>query len=80
MQQGFEKALHKDFKKVLEAVVAKAKDGDMRAAKILMDRVVPVSKAADLDAMKSGKLAININVGEMKDPHIETTYEEIEDA
>ena len=82
MQEGFEKALQKDFKKVLEAVVQKAKDGDMRAAKMLMDRVVPVSKAIDLDALRSGGLAINIAVGKMEDQRedIETTYEEIKDA
>jgi hypothetical protein len=68
MQEGFEVALEKDFKKVLRTVIDKAIDGDMVAAKMLLDRVVPTSKAIDLDDLaKSKGLTISINVGSLED-------------
>lgn len=68
MQQGFEEALQKDFHKVLRTVVDKAIDGDMTAAKMLLDRVVPTSKAIDLDDLaKSKGLTISINVGSLEE-------------
>ena len=82
MQHNFEKALQRDFQGVLKAVVKKAKEGDMRAAKILFDRVVPVSKAVDLSAMDKKGLQINITVGDMEKPTtveaVEANFEEVE--
>jgi hypothetical protein len=71
MQQGFEESLEKDFPNVVKTVIAAAKKGDMKAAKMLFDRVIPVSKAVDLNQLGKAGISISINVGEMdKDnPH-----------
>lgn len=37
----------KEFPKIVKAVVAKAKEGDMKAAKMIMDRVIPARKAIE---------------------------------
>ena len=40
--------------------------GDMAAAKLLLDRVLPTTKAIDLDQLENSKgLTISINVGEL---------------
>ena len=83
MQEGFEKALVEKFPKVVEIVLEQALKGDMKAAKMLFDRVVPVSKAIDLDSLGKQGISISINVGEMdKDnPHgiIDGDCEVVED-
>jgi hypothetical protein len=83
MQQGFEATLQRDFPKLVEIVLEKALKGDMKAVKILFDRVIPVSKAVDLDSLGKAGISISINVGEMdKDnPHgiIEGSCEVVED-
>jgi hypothetical protein len=66
IREGFEERLEKDGMKVIDAVVAKAIDGDMQAAKLLLDRILPTTKAIDLDALENSKgLTISINVGEL---------------
>src|SRR5512139_2068769 len=81
MQEGFEKELQRDFKKVLRTVIDKAIDGDMTAAKMLLDRVVPTSKAIDLDDLAKGKgFSININVGSLEEAKAITVEGDIEDA
>ena len=83
MQLGFEKALVKKFPKVVEIVLDRALQGDMKAAKMLFDRVVPVSKAIDLDSLGKQGISISIHVGEMdlKNPHgiIDGDYEVVEE-
>lgn len=79
IKEGFEKKLEKDFKRVLDTVVSKAIEGDMTAAKLLFDRVVPIQKSIDgVEAAKNKGLTISINVGELtKQPiAIEAEYEE----
>tara|TARA_R110000796_G_scaffold15689_4_gene49865 strand:- start:86 stop:526 length:441 start_codon:yes stop_codon:yes gene_type:complete len=40
--------------------------GDMQAAKLLLDRILPTTKAIDLDQLENSKgLTISINVGEL---------------
>lgn len=73
MQVLFEKRLGSDFEEVLKTVVQAAKDGDMVAARMLFDRVVPVSKAVDLDDLSKSKgISIEINVGQLEahDPKV----------
>ena len=65
MHEGFEESMAKDFIKVIEVVVNQAKAGDMKAAKMLFDRVIPVSKAVDLESLGKKGISITINVGEM---------------
>lgn len=55
MKNGFEEELEKEFHAVLKAVITKAKEGDMTAAKMLIDRAVPVTKAVDINANDLGK-------------------------
>lgn len=37
----------REFPKIVKAVVQKAKEGDMQAAKMIMDRVIPARKAIE---------------------------------
>ena len=71
MHEGFEASMAKKFKKVVDVVIAQALTGDMKAAKMLFDRVIPVSKAVDLDSLGKKGVSISVYVGEMdKDnPH-----------
>lgn len=79
LKGNFEDLLQKKGQKLFEAVVDKAIDGDMTAAKLVLDRILPTSKAIDLsDLEKSKGLSIQINVGSMKQP--ETIDAEIVDA
>ena len=64
MANHFEKVMEKDFKYVLKNTVEKALDGDMSATKMLMDRVIPVGKAIDLNDNK-GTPKISINIGSL---------------
>jgi hypothetical protein len=64
MSNHFEKVMAKDFKYILKNTVEKALDGDMSATKMLMDRVIPVGKAVDLNDNK-GTPAISINIGSL---------------
>jgi len=58
----FEDLLHTEGEKVFMAVVEKAKDGDMTAAKLLLDRILPVTKAVDINAGEVAKGGITINI------------------
>jgi len=63
MKDGFEQKLMTEGYKVFDAVVQKAIEGDMTAAKMIMDRIVPVTKAVDLNAndlAKTGGVTIHI--------------------
>ena len=71
MQAQFERKLKSEFKGVLETVVREAKGGDMTAAKMIFDRVVPVSKAVDLlDLERTKGISVNINMGALEMPKI----------
>ena len=83
MKEGFENLLEKEGKAVFMAVVEKAKDGDMSAAKMILDRVVPVTKAVDhtIDGV-SGKGGVTINIEKLvaSTGKIDEFEGEIEDA
>ena len=64
MANHFERVMEKDFKYILKNTVEKALDGDMSATKMLMDRVIPVGKAIDLNDNK-GTPKISINIGSL---------------
>ena len=63
-KDAIEKVMEKDFKYILKNTVEKALDGDMSATKMLMDRVIPVGKAVDLNDNK-GTPKISINIGSL---------------
>jgi len=68
MRDGFEARMKKDFKKVVDVVLDKAMEGDMVAAKMLFDRVIPQTKSIDLDDLEKSKgLSINISIGSLED-------------
>jgi hypothetical protein len=64
--------------KTIAVLFQKAHQGDMKAIKLIMDRVVPVTKAVDLADMEKKGLTINISVGSMEDAQAEGAI--IEDA
>ena len=64
--------------RTIEVLFEKAHAGDMKAIKLIMDRVVPVTKAVDLADMEKKGLTINISVGSMEEAQAEG--EIIEDA
>lgn len=83
LNNQFEEALKIQFEAVVSAVVKEAIDGNMVAAKMLLDRIIPVHKAADFKKTAGG-VEISINVEGFSQPDIkveavEADYEEIED-
>jgi DNA-binding protein len=75
-EQGFEQKLRKDFKKVLDSVVDAAVKGDMKAAKMIMDRVIPVQRAVDMNEMVDKNFGITISIENMETKHITVSAEE----
>ncbi len=59
---SFAGEMKKDFKDVLKAVIREAKNGDMSAAKILMDRAIPVRKSVEHLGVQDGMAGITINI------------------
>jgi hypothetical protein len=68
MQQKADRLLSKEVPKVLAVVIAAAKAGDMSAAKMILDRAVPVKKADD-GAEDSGKQLVSITIQNLTSPH-----------
>lgn len=64
MRDGFEEKLMTDGKKVFDACVAKAIEGDTTAMKIIMDRIIPVADVTGNNG--SGKTSVVINVQGME--------------
>lgn len=84
MTGKFQDIASKDIVDVYKILFDKAKGGDMKAIKLVMDRVAPVSKAVDLADMERKGLVIEINVGSLEqkqeeDLAIEAEYTEVED-
>lgn len=65
MREGFENKLEKDGMRVFDAVVQKAIEGDMAAAKMIMDRVVPVQEQSS-GVKGAGNIVINVSGMEAK--------------
>ena len=63
MRNGFESLLETEGEKVFRAVVDKALEGDMTAAKLIMDRIMPVQDVTGAKA--SGNMQVVINVDSM---------------
>ena len=66
MTGRFEEKAIKDIERVYEVLFAEAHDGNMKAIKMVLDRVVPVTKAVDMDSLKGG-ISISVNVGSMEE-------------
>ena len=78
MTTKFQDIAQVNVQKTIEVLFERAHDGDMKAIKLIMDRVVPVTKAVDLADMEKKGLTINISVGSMEEAQAEG--EIIEDA
>ena len=66
LNNQFEEALQVKFEAVVSAVMQEAIDGNMVAAKMILDRIIPVHKAADFKKISSGGMEITINVAGME--------------
>lgn len=80
LNQQFEDNLQEHFQTVLNAVVKEAANGNMVAAKMILDRIIPVHKAADFKKTSSGGTEIIINVGSLEGQSITIDADSIEDA
>lgn len=82
--------MNKEFKAVIRTIIREAKNGDMTAARLLMDRAIPARKAVEhYGAQDSGGIVINIkgledvslNEGSLYEPNdtaINANFEEID--
>eukprot|EP00919_Chromeraceae_sp_WS-2016_P009246 GHVR01021801.1.p2 GENE.GHVR01021801.1~~GHVR01021801.1.p2 ORF type:complete len:130 (+),score=18.22 GHVR01021801.1:1712-2101(+) len=83
--------MNKEFKAVIRTIIREAKNGDMTAARLLMDRAIPARKAVEhYGAQDSGGIVINIkgledvslNEGSSYEPNdtaINANFEEIDE-
>lgn len=68
MQQKADRLLSKEVPAVLAVVIKAAKGGDMSAAKMILDRAVPVKKADDGDGDNGNKL-VQITIQNLTSPY-----------
>lgn len=87
MTGEFQSLATQEVKKVFGVLFEKAKEGDMTAIKMIMDRVVPASKAIDLEKATSGGITVHISVGSLEDSPLvageiieDAEFEEVKDA
>ena len=77
MAGKFQEKGEKEIEKVFSVLFEKAQGGDMKAIKLIMDRVVPTSKAEDMSKAQKGGISVSINVGKLERPE---DVQVIEDA
>lgn len=66
--ESFHGELEKEFKAVVRKIIRKAKDGDMAASKLLLDRVLPARKSVEhYGPQEAG--GITINIAGLKEGH-----------
>jgi len=81
LKNDFEEQLKKDFIHVVKAVIDKAKDGDMTAAKLLLDRAVPISDGNKKQTIPLGEGGLVINIEKLiSQPPTQLIEGDIEDA
>ncbi len=66
MTGQFQSKAIEDIEKVYDVLFKKAHEGDLKAIKLVLDRVVPVSKAVDSESVKGG-VSVSIHVGSMEE-------------
>ena len=76
--------MNKEFKAVIRTIIREAKNGDMTAARLLMDRAITARKAVEhYGAQDSGGIVINIkgleDVSLNEDTAINANFEEIDE-
>ena len=76
MTGRFEEKAIQDIERVYAVLFEEAHGGNMKAIKMVLDRVVPVTKAVDMEAVKGG-ISVSVFVGSMEEAR---EAEVIEDA
>ena len=76
--------MNKEFKAVIRTIIREAKNGDMTAARLLMDRAIPARKDVEhYGAQDYGGIVINIkgleDVSLNEDTAINANFEEIDE-
>ena len=69
-----------NLNKVVSVVIKKAEEGDLTAAKMIMDRLIPVKKAVEFNMGNGGKGDLIINIAELTaNPHVQrNTVDEVD--
>lgn len=65
MTGQFQETAQEHIQRTFQVLFEKAHEGDMKAIKLVLDRVVPVTKAVDLADMEKKGLTVSINIGKM---------------
>ena len=85
MLQGAEDIFVKNIEKITEVVCSKAVEGDLMAAKMVLDRLVPVRKAVDINSGPAKDMGITILIGSLEEKLqvsatdiVEAEFEEVE--
>lgn len=71
MSGQFQDIAEKNIEKTFSVLFERAHEGDMKAIKLIMDRVIPASKSVDMNDMEKKGLTVNISVGSMEQATIE---------
>jgi hypothetical protein len=84
--EQFAGEMNKDFLGIVKRVVKEAKNGDMSAAKLLLDRALPARKSVEHYGAHEGVGGINIIISgtdgvnpKLANPPVEGDFEEIKD-
>lgn len=75
LAKKFQGALENDAMEVIQAILNKAKDGDMTAAKMVLDRLIPPKKAIDPNAAKTDHGPIVIQIGNLEAKQVKPALE-----
>lgn len=80
MRGRFQDIAEQNIEKTFHVLFEKAHGGDIQAIKLVLDRVVPASKAIDLEDLgKRGGLTVNVTIGDLEEAQRQAR-EDIEDA
>ena len=86
MRGRFQDIAEVNVQKTFEVLFEKAHGGDIQAIKLVLDRVVPASKAIDMEALgKRGGLVVNVQIGDLEQAQreqqeaIDAEFTEVED-
>ena len=87
MTGKFQSIAEQNIQKTFEVLFEEAQSGNMQAIKMIMDRVVPASKAVELGEVSSKGLTVEIHIGNLEESPLvsgeiveEGEFEEVEDG
>lgn len=64
---SFAGKMEKQFDQILASIIKEAVDGNMAAAKLLLDRAIPARKSVEHLGVQDGMQGITINIAPLKD-------------